>query len=728
MRFRTRPAMAGLTFALALLAAPAAAQQELTIQRVFGGEFRLQGVPEAHWMNDGQRFSYIRDADLVAEDARTGRSTVLVQGARLTLPGRAEPVEIEGYEWSADERKLLIYSESQPVWRQNTKGRYYVYDVASGRLSPVSTAPGWQQFAKFSPDASKVGFVRDNDLWVVDLASGRETRLTRDGSETIINGTFDWVYEEELGVQDGWRWSPDGARIAFWRIDQSPVRSFTWLNDTDSAYSRAIELRYPKAGAPNPKARVGVVAASGGETRWMDTGADTVYLARMEWAESPNELVIQRLNRHQNRLDVLMADASTGAVRTLFTDTDPAWVEVDDDLTFVGGGRQMLWTSEKDGFNHLYLHNRDGSQARQLTRGPWDVAQVVAVDAEEGWVYFTSTEAGPEERQLYRVRLDGSRKEQLTNEPGTHSIVTFTTEGEGYFLDSYSRASVPPVYSLRRAAGGAQVRTLVDNAEVKAKLASVGATTPEFFTFKTSDGTELNGWMIKPAAFDPNKKYPVLMYVYGGPGSQTVTDAWGGSRYLWHQLLAQRGYIVVSVDNRATGGRGSAFKKATYQNLGPREAADQIEAARHVASLPYVDASRLGIWGWSYGGYMTSITMMQPESPFKAGIAVAPVADWRLYDSIYTERFLRTPQENPQGYDRGSPVKMAANLKGDLLLIHGTGDDNVHFQNSVQLVDALQNAGKQFDLMIYPNRNHGIAGGRTQHLYTLMTDWITENL
>ena len=736
MLHRARPAAAALAFAAALLAphAEARAQQErLTVDRIFtAGDFRLQSLPEAHWMNDGQRFTFIREngdrTDLVAEDARTGETRVLVDGARLVAPGATAPIAIEAYEWSADERKLLIYTESQPVWRQNTRGKYYVFDLATQRLSPISTTPGWQQFAKLSPDATKVGFVRDNDLWVVDLASGRETRLTRDGSETIINGTFDWVYEEELGLQDGWRWSPDGQRVAFWRIDQGPVQTFTWLNDTDSAYSRPITLRYPKAGAPNPVARVGVFDLASGETRWMDTGADSsVYLARMEWAASPTEVVIQRLNRHQNRLDVLLGDARTGQTRVLFSDTDAAWVEIDDDLTFVNGGRQMLFSSERDGWNHLYLYNRDGTVARQLTRGQWEVTSVYGVDESRGWVYFSSTEEGPEQRHLYRVRLDGrGGVEQLTTERGTHSITM--TPGTPYFIDSHSTLASPPVITLRRTDGGAAVRTLVDNAQARARVRALAIRDPEFFSFRTSDGVELRGWMIKPANFDPNKKYPVLQYVYGGPGSQLVTDAWNASRYLWHQSLAQQGYIVVSVDNRGTGGRGAAFRKIGYQRLGEYEAKDQIEAARWLAAQPYVDPTRQGIWGWSYGGYSTAMAMMNEASPFKAGIAVAPVADWRLYDSIYSERFMRTPQENLAGYDRGSPVKNAAKLKGELLIVHGTGDDNVHFQNSVQLADALQAAGKQFDFMLYPNRNHSIAGGRSAHLYTLLTRWITENL
>jgi len=732
MLLRARPAAAGLTFALTLLAgAPAAAAQgQLTVERIFSSDFRLQSLPESQWMANGQCYSYVVQAgdhtNLVAEDAQTGTKTVLVDGARLVPAGQTKAIEIENYAWSADEKKLLVFTNSQPVWRQNTKGQFYVYDLATQRLTPVSSAPGWQQFAKLSPDGAKVGFVRDNNLWVADLASGRETQLTRDGSETIINGTFDWVYEEELDLQDGWRWSPDGQRIAFWRIDDNPVRPFFWMKDTGDSYSQPISLRYPKAGSANPTARLGVFDLSSGQTTWLQTGADSsMYLARMEWAESATELLVQRLNRHQNRLDVMVADARTGATRTLFTETDSAWVDVDDDLSFIRGGRQFLWSSERDGYNHLYLYNRDGTVARQLTRGAWDVTQVFGVDEKNGFVYFSATEQGPEQRHLYRVRLDGGAPERLSKEPGTHAVQLSVQTP--YYLDSWSRAGAVPVITLHRT-DGSVVRTLVDNAATRQKLQQLAVAPTEFFDFRTSEGTQLNGWMIKPANFDPAKKYPVLLYVYGGPGSQTVTDAWGGARYLWHQLLAQQGYIVVSVDNRGTAGRGRDFKKQVYLNLGVREAADQIEAARWLARQPYVDSSRMGIWGWSYGGYMTAYTLEQPGSPFKAGIAVAPVADWRLYDTIYTERFMRTPQENPGGYDRGSPVKNAAGLRARLLVVHGSGDDNVHFQNSTQLVDALQAAGKQFNFMMYPDRNHGIAGGRSVHLFTMLTNWITQNL
>ncbi|HEY8483017.1 MAG TPA: S9 family peptidase [Longimicrobiales bacterium] len=734
-RLHVRLAAAGFWLATVALAIvpPAAAQEQLTVERIFGSaEFYPQYLADLQWLPDGSRYTYLdydperQSVDLVAVDPRTGQRTRLIDGTTLVPEGQSRPIEIEGYEWSPDGSKLLIYTNAQRVWRLPTKGTYYIYELATRRLTPLSRAEGWQQFAKFSPDGRKVGFVRNNDIFVVDLATGAETRLTHDGSEVIINGTSDWVYEEELDVRDAWRWSPDGRRIAFWRFDQSPVRPFFLVNELP-LYPELFTFRYPKAGTPNSQVRIGVVDVESGKTTWTDVEvAQDGYIARMEFAATPNELVVQRLNRHQNRLDVLLVDATTGRSRVLFTETDSAWVDVHDNLIWIRGGRQFLWTSERDGFNHLYLYNRDGSVARQLTRGPWEVTGVYGVDEANGWVYFQAAQPTPMERQIYRVRLDGSRMERLSAEPGWHDIDL--SPDRRYYVDIYSRAGVPPVTRLHTA-NGRLVRELVNNQELASRLAAQRLRPPEFFRFRTSDGVELNGYFIKPPDFDASRKYPVLLYVYGGPGSQTVVDSWGGSRYLWHQLLAQRGVIVVSVDNRGTGGRGRAFKKVTYLNLGKWEVNDQIEAARYLASLPYVDPARIGIWGWSYGGYMTALTMTKGGDLFRAGISVAPVTDWRLYDTIYTERFMRTPEENPEGYRESAPVNHAAGLTGALLLVHGTADDNVHPQNTIQLANALQLAGKQFSLMLYPNRTHSISGGNTMvHLFTMMTDWVRQRL
>jgi dipeptidyl-peptidase-4 len=731
MTIRFRSAAGGISAVAVLALAPPAAAQQLTLQRIFTpGEFSSVAV-EPQWTADGRSLVLIEaDPQTAVSDVWTvgiddGKRDRLVQGSRLVAEGQTAPVDVEEITWSADGRRALIYTNSQQVWRARTKGTYYVWDRQAGRLTPVSRGEGWQQFAKLSPDGTRVGFVRDNDLFVVDLATGRETQLTRDGSATVINGTFDWVYEEELGLQDGWRWSPDGRRIAFWRLDQGRVPVFTWVNDLAGTYSAPVELRYPKPGEPNSRVKIGVIDAAGGEPRWMDTG-EGEYLARMDWAASPGELVIQRMNRHQNRIDVLLADANTGRSRTLFSDSDSAWVNVDDDLRLVRGGSQILWTSQREGYNQIYLYGRDGRLVRKLTRDAWDVISLDHVDERGGWVYFTGTGGNPAERHLYRVKLDGGAAQKLTREPGTHT--TSVSPDGRTFVDTYSRASMPGVSRLFRV-DGTMVRVLSDNQRVLSNLAAAGVRQPEFFRIPTQGGAEMNAMMIRPPGFDATRKYPVLFYVYGTPGAQTVNDAWAGSRGLWHQLLAQKGYIVVSVDTRGTSNRGRAWEKAGYLNHGVLVTDDLMTAARYMAAQPYVDAGRIGMWGWSGGGFTTGLALARGGRLFKAGISVAPVTDWRLYDNIYTERFMRSPQENPAGYDSTSVLKHAAGITADYLLVHGTADDNVHFQNSVQLATALQTAGKQFSFMLYPNKNHGIPGRQTQlHLFTMMTDWLEDHL
>jgi dipeptidyl-peptidase-4 len=708
----------------------AVGQQELTVERVIGsGEFQPDGLPSLAWTPDGEAFTWLQRRpespvpDLLREEAGSGRRSVVIDGSTLVPPGESRPLEIEGYQWGPNGRRMLLYTRTQRVWRLNTKGVYFVYDVEDGELRPLSTAFGWQQFAKFSPDGRRVAFVRENDLFVVELESMEERRLTSSGSEMIINGTFDWVYEEELGLRDGWRWSPDSRKIAYWQLDQTPIRTFNMIDDLE-LYSRPIPLPYPKAGDPNSVARIGVLDLASGETTWMDTGDNPdVYLARMEWAETPSEIVIQRMNRHQNRIDVLLADVGTGQARVLFTEESGTWVDVDDDMTWVEDGSRFVWTSERDGFEHIYLYDRDGTLVRQLTEGEWVAGSPQAVTDE--WVYFTAARETPLGRQLYRVALAGGEPERLTEGPGWHGADVSPTGA--YFVDSWSQAGDPPRYTLR-AGDGTAVRGMVTNDDLRERLGRLDLQAPEFFEIETPGGVTLNAWRILPPGFDATLEYPVVMYVYGGPGSQTVTDSWGGGRYLWHQLLAQRGYVVVSVDNRGTGARGTAFKNATYLQLGRIETDDQVAAARWIGAQPWADADRIGIWGWSYGGFMTLMALTAGEGVFAAGVSVAPVTSWRFYDTIYTERYMRTPRENPEGYGLG-PLYRAADLSGELLLVHGTGDDNVHFQNSVQMVDRLVAAGRPFDVMIYPNKTHAIGGRETQrHLYRMMLDFWLEHL
>ncbi len=720
--------------AVVLLAGPLAAQGVqaplLTVHTIWGaGEFASDLVDVA-WMKDGKSYTTLDDdasgnADLYRVDAVTGKKDLLVRGAELVPPGARQPVHIEEYSFSADGSKLLIFTNSARVWRLNSKGTFFVWDLAAKRLAPVSEKPGYQMFAKFSPDGRLVGFVRDNNIYVTDLATGAETALTSDGGENVINGTSDWVYEEELDLRDAFRWSPDGKRIAFWRLDQSAIRPFYLVNQ-DSLYPQLVPVRYPKAGTPNSEVKIGVVELATRRTVWVDLGADRdIYVAAMDFAASPTEIWLTRLNRHQSRLDLVLADAATGASRVIMSDSDSAWVDAHEPR-WINGGRQFVFLSERDGFAQAHLFDRDGALVRRVTPGGWDVLELYGVDEKAKVLYFTGAIDGPLGRPLLRIGLDGRRLARISAELGTHGIAFDPTFG--LYVDRYARAGVPPVETMRRA-DGKLVRSIADNLALARKVDALRLRPPEFLTIPTPDGVELNAWIIKPKDFDPAKRYPLLMFVYGGPGSQTVTDAWGGSQYLWHQMLAQDGYLVASVDNRGTGARGAKFKKMTYLHLGRYESADQIAAARWFARQPFVNPDRIGIWGWSYGGYMTSRTMLLGGSLFKAALAVAPVTDWRFYDTIYTERYMRTPEENVAGYDEGAVLGYADSLKGGFLLVHGTGDDNVHFQNSVRLIERLEAANKQFDMRIYPNKTHAIAGATTrENLYGLFTSWLKKNL
>ncbi|HKW41939.1 MAG TPA: S9 family peptidase [Gemmatimonadales bacterium] len=681
-------------------------------------------------MRDGSAYTDLEpntsgSRDLYRIDALSGTKRLLLRGAELVPAGATTPLAIESYHFSADGTKLLVFANSARVWRQNTKGTFYVWDFTVRRLLPVSSKPGYQQFAKLSPDGRLVAFVRENDLHVTDLTTGVERALTTDGGDNVINGTSDWVYEEELNLRDAFRWSPDGKRIAFWRLDQTVIRPFYLLNQ-DSLYPGLVPVRYPKSGTPNSDVKIGVVDVATGRTSWMELGADRdIYVAAMDFADSPDELWLTRLNRRQNRLDLLLADARGGASRVIMSDVDSAWVDAHEPR-WIGGGERFLFESERDGYAQLYLYNRDGSIVGRVTPGAWDVLDLHCVDERARVLYFTGAMDGPLGRPLLRIGLDGRGLTRVSAEPGSHQVEFDPTCR--LYVDTYSRAGLPPVETLRRA-DGALVRTIADNAALARKVSALGLRPPEFLKIPTSEGVELNAWVIKPKEFDAAKRYPLLLFVYGGPGSQTVTDSWGGAQYLWHQMLALDGYLVASVDNRGTGARGVAFKKATYLHLGRYESADQIAAARWFGRQPYVRPDRIGIWGWSYGGYMASRTMFLGGGVFAAALAVAPVTDWRLYDTIYTERYMRAPQENAAGYDESAALTYADSLRGSFLLVHGTGDDNVHFQNSVRLVNRLEAANKQFDLRIYPNRTHAIAGGNTrENLYGLFTAWLKAHL
>ena len=705
---------------------------DLTVEAIYGAKAFAAESVSAGWMPDGVHWTVV-EADGEGRDelwrihAETGERVKLISAAELAGEDASRALAIDDYELTSDGRRALLFTNAQRVWRQKTKGEYWIFDFASRRLTPVSRNPGWQMFAKFSPDGNLVAFARDHDLYVTDLDSGRERRLTFDGSGTILNGTTDWVYEEELDLRDAFRWSPDGQRIAYWRFDQGPVREFP-LVDESSAYPEITWLRYPKAGERNSLVRVGALELATGRTTWFDVGPETDdYVPRMEWAGLPGAVVIQRINRRQNRLDLLLGDAATGETTLLFSEEDDAWVDACDDVQWIEGGERFTWTSERDGWRHLYLYARSGRLVRQLTRGPWDVTEFHGVDEATGRAYFSAASESPLTRTVHSVSLEGTDLRVLAGGRGTHAA-RFSPDYR-QFIDMHSTVGSPPAFVLRRVEDLALLRVLEDNRQLHDRLDGLDLREPEFFTVQAADGTPLNGWIIKPRDFDPRRAYPLLIYVYGGPGSQTVRDEWGGSRYLWHQMMVRRGILVASVDNRGTGARGRQFTKQVYLRLGQLESADQLAAIWHLAEQPYVDASRIGIWGWSYGGYLSLMTTLQGEGTIAAAVAGAPVTAWELYDTIYTERYMRTPSENADGYRRGSPLQLASRLQSALLLVHGTADDNVHAQNTTQMVQALEEAGKHFEMRLYPGRWHGFEGEDTQvNLWQLVADFLADQL
>ncbi len=742
-------------------AAPLAARQQpaaadstqLTIERIYGGggEFSSQPFGPARWLPGGTAYVTLepvqggRGREIVRYDAATGAREVLVTARDLTPRGDTVPLTIENYAWTDDLTKLLVFTNSEPVWRTNDRGDYWVLDRQTGRLRKLGGAaagPSSLMFAKFSPDGARVGYVRHYNLYVEDLTTGRITPLTRDGSRTRVNGSFDWVYEEEFGLHDGWRWSPDGRTIAYWQFDIAGVRDFAMINSTDSLYSFVSPVQYPKAGETNSAWRVGVVGAAGGPTRWMTFGGDArnTYLARMEWVPPgrgalSGMLLVQHLNRLQSTLRVMVADPATGAVRPLFTDRDErAWVDVFDGWRVTRDGRTVLWESERGGTTQEWLVPVDGGAPRPapraLTPDGVDVLGFTGLDEEGGWIYYIASPDNPTQRYLWRARLDGTGAPQRLSpaaDSGSHSYQV--APGLRYAIHTYSRFGVPPVVDLVELPSHRRLRTLVENTQLRGRVAALRTGAREFFQVDVGEGVRLNGWMIRPPDAEPGRRYAVWFYVYGGPGSQTVLDSWGGSTYLWHQMLAQRGYIVASVDNRGTGARGSAFRKAIYGQLGVVETRDQGAAARAIGRWPFVDSTRMGIWGWSYGGFMSLNAILQHPDVYRTAIAVAPVTHWKYYDTIYTERYNGLPRDNTAGYDRGSPITYAGNLRGNLLIVHGTGDDNVHYQNTEAMVNALVAANRPFQLMSYPNRNHGISGGSTtRHLRELLTRFIEERL
>jgi dipeptidyl-peptidase-4 len=743
-----RRVLAPLALLVLVSAVPAAGQDDpslLSIRRIYQTpEFAARPFGPSRWLGDGSAYTTLEPAaegpgaDLVRYDVERGDRRVLVSAGQLVPPGDTLPLEIEDYAWSADEKQLLVFSNTRPVWRLNTRGDYWVLDRATGRLRQLGgkeAKPSTLMFAKFSPDGGRVAYVRENNLYVEDLAGGAITALTTDGSRTLINGTFDWVYEEELMnyYADGWRWSPDGRSIAYWQLNADKVKDFFLVNNTDSIYSRVIPVQYPKVGEANSAARVGVVSATGGETRWLRIEGDPRehYIPRMEWASSSSEIVLQRLNRRQNVNQVMIGDARTGEVRTVLTERDTTWTDVVDDVVWLDKGASFTWVSERSGWKHVYAVSRDGKTVRPVTQGGFDVIDVVGIDPKGGWLYYIASPENPTQRYLFRSRLNGKGKaERITpsGEAGTHAYDV--SPGFRYAIETYSSYGSPPIVRLIRLPGHQSVRTLEDNQRLRATVARLKRGPIEWLTIPAEDGAKMPGVLMKPVDFDSTRKYPLLFFLYGGPGDTEVDDAWGGY-FLWHTMLTQKGYLVAIVDNRGTPAPlGRPFRKAINGQMGVLETRDQAQAARALMERPFVDRGRIGIWGWSYGGFMALNALFQHADIYRTAIAVSPVTHWALYDNVYTERFNGLIDQNREGYDRGSPISYVAGKQGDLLLVHGGGDDNVHYQNSEMLMNALVAANKQFEFMEYPNRTHCICQGKntTPHLFEKMTRFLDRTL
>jgi dipeptidyl-peptidase-4 len=722
------------------------------IDRIFAKrEYDAPRFGPARWLPGGSAYAIVepvaappnpsaalrtRGREIVRYDAATGARSILVAASLLTPPGADAPLDVSDYAWSADGARLLIFTNTRKVWRDHTRGDYWVLTLKDGALRKLGgEAPEASlMFAKFSPDGTRVGYVRGNNIYVEGLNDGAIVQLTRDGSETTINGTSDWVYEEELGVRDAFRFSPDGRHIAYWQFDSTGVGIFSLINNTDKLYPEITRIPYPKAGSANSAVRIGVVSATGGETRWIKTPDDprNSYLARMDWVDD-RTVAIQQLNRLQNQNDFLMGDATSGEVRRVFRDESKTWVDVEDDVKWIEGGKAFLWVSERSGWRHVYRVPREGGEPRLITAFEADVISVAGLDEASGWLYFRASPESATEAYLYRSKLDGSGvPEQVTPDgpPGTN-VYDLAPLGRLAF-HTYSRFDQPPAMSVVALPSHKTLRSLTDPSDLAAKVTPLLSRSVEFFSVAIGEGVSLDGWMLKPKTFDPTKRYPVIVFVYGEPASQTVTDRWGGGRMLFHRALADAGYLVISVDNRGTPApKGAAWRKSVYGTVGDLSARDQAAAIRALAvRRAYIDLDRIGVWGWSGGGSNTLNAMFRFPDVFKVGVSVAPVPDQKLYDTIYQERYMGLPQENVEGYRIGSPINFAEGLKGKLLIVHGSGDDNVHYQGTERLINRLIELGKPFDMMAYPNRSHSISegSGTTPHVYKLISRYFLQHL
>ncbi len=703
-------------------------QTKITLEDIWTkGTFSARGVAGFNSLNDGRYYCNLDEEQNLLRYAFASGEVVdtLVKIRDVKNANGGLNLSIANFSFSDDESKLLIATQTESIYRHSSKSVFYVYDLNKKTLiNPIKDVV---RYATFSPDASKLAFVRDNDLYYYDFRLNQEIRITKDGKEnSVINGATDWVYEEEFAIWKGFAWNGNGDKIAFYRFDESKVPQFE-MTIYGSLYPKQEKFKYPKAGEVNSLVNIFVYDIKTELITEIETGNETdIYLPRMQWTQNSEVLCVQRLNRLQNKLELLLADAKNGKSRVIYTETNAYYIDITDNLSFLKDGKSFVFTSERDGFNHIYLFDLNGKLQKQLTKGNYDVDEFFGVDEKSKLVYYTSSEENAAERYVYAIGLNGKNKVKLSKGKGWNNA--YFNSDFSYYLNVYSNINTPPVYNLLNRKGET-IRVLEDNSVLREKLKNYSISKAGFAEMQNELGDKMNYFSILPMGFDTTKKYPVLMYVYGGPGSQTVMNRWSGGNYFWYQHLAQQGYIVVSVDGRGTGFKGEKFKKCTYLNLGKFEIEDQIYAAKQLAKLPFVDANRMGIWGWSFGGYMAGLGISKGNDVFKAAISVAPVTNWRYYDNIYTERFMRTPQENGQNYDDNSPMNHVEKIKGNYLLIHGTADDNVHFQNAVEMVDQMIKKGVKFDSEFYPNKNHGIGGSKTRlHLYERMTRFLVEKL
>ena len=704
------------------------AQQKISLEEIWSGAFRTKGMEELMAMKNTNQYTVL-NFDRSSKSAQIDLYDFATLDKISTLfdtKNHPEVTSIDSYSFDKNEKQILIAANTNSIFRRSFTADYFVYDIASKKVSRF-TSNAIQEPA-FSADGTKISYVFENNLYVYDQISAASIQITQDGKKNhIINGITDWVYEEEFAFVKAYDWNSAGNKIAYIKFDETEVPEFSMDMYNQGLYPTQEVFKYPKAGEKNAIVSLYIFDLKSGTTKKINLGNyKDFYIPRLKWTNDATILSVQVMNRHQDNLDLHFVDANSGVSKIVLNEKDKAYVDVTDNLTFLKDN-SFIWTSEKDGFNHIYHYDKSGKLKKQITSGKWEVTNYYGFDENSGTIYYQSVENGSINRDVYSIKIDGKSKARLSSKIGTNSA-TFSPNFQ-YFINTYSSATVAPTYTLNQSKTGTVVKTIVSNEVVEQKLAKYDVAPKEFFELTTEKGHKLNAWMIKPKDFDATKKYPVFMYQYSGPGSQEVANKWNSTNDYWFMMLAQQGYIVACVDGRGTGYKGAAFKKCTQKELGKYEVEDQIDAAKVFGKYNYVDASRIGIFGWSYGGFMASNCLFQGADVFKTAIAVAPVTSWRYYDSIYTERYMQTPQENASGYDNNSPINHVSKLKGNFLLIHGTADDNVHVQNTMKMVEALVQANKQFDWAIYPDKNHGIYGGKTRlQLYTKMTNFIKEKL